>query len=218
MTKLQVFCFFAITICIVINNIKCASPDECRDQICKTNNKLSNLTDNQKYQLVNGLIRAYSYARIQVLIFPPVPELMASRGRAKAFDSIITQEQDILQFITDQELAIEYDLTDFNTAVYNRHQLIRTIFNHVLHHQMNNIQMCVNDEGKKCKLVGIITRALNPEHRFTQRCNEEFKCVIALEGMITADGVVPTYNTRVENYVDRRLPSGLYKTELEAVI
>ncbi|XP_050437900.1 uncharacterized protein LOC126844088, partial [Adelges cooleyi] len=124
---------------------------------------LNDLNDNQKYQLVNGLIRAYSY----------VPALLVNRGRAKAFDLVISQERDILYFVTVQEPTIDLsDPIDYDTAVNNRHTLIHNIFHHVLHRQMNDTRMCKNGESTKCKLLGIITRALNPGFRYTQGCNE----------------------------------------------
>ncbi|XP_050421645.1 uncharacterized protein LOC126834058 [Adelges cooleyi] len=210
--KLQVLYFYAVTICIVTNNIKCASQDEYRDQICKTNYILRDLNDDQKEQLVNQLIQGYTDARIQVLIFPPVTAFFSNRVKARAFESIITREwniQELLSVIIGREPTIDsINPIDYDTAVNSRYVVLHTIFNYVLHQRMNRIQMCNNGEITKCRLLGIITRALNPGFRYTQGCNEVLNCVIGLE----AKGDRPV---QMIEYVDLILPEGFFKTELD---
>ncbi|XP_050427311.1 uncharacterized protein LOC126837449 [Adelges cooleyi] len=110
--KLQVLCLFVLTICIaIINNTKCDSAEDCRDeirtttcrnQICKTNHMISILNNDQKYILVEHLMHELKrYDKISTLLYPPVAELLSSRGRARAFSLRYNIERGIQHAMSD---------------------------------------------------------------------------------------------------------------------
>lgn len=70
---------------------------------------------------------------------------------------------------------------------------------------LENVQMCVDNENKKCLLVGLIKRADNPRFVYTQECNDDLMCVITKIGQVTVRGVSRIATQVVEYHQDRRL-------------
>ncbi|XP_050441254.1 uncharacterized protein LOC126846123 [Adelges cooleyi] len=78
--KLQVLYLFVFTtICIVINYIECVPREACRKQIFKTNHMISLLDDDQKYDLIEYLLRVFKYDGMAEFLYPPDSRFMTGR-------------------------------------------------------------------------------------------------------------------------------------------
>ncbi|XP_050442945.1 uncharacterized protein LOC126847024 isoform X6 [Adelges cooleyi] len=101
------------------------------------------------------------------IIHPPDIELLG-----------VLNENDVLnyEFPPDKTYAIE---------IKARRNIFNSTFRYVLHDRLKDAQMCVNDEGKKCLLVGLIKRTLNYRLINKQECTDDGNCVVTSHQFLT---------------------------------
>ncbi|XP_050442942.1 uncharacterized protein LOC126847024 isoform X3 [Adelges cooleyi] len=166
--KLHVFCLFVLTICIVINNTICAKTEEdCIHLISRNSYRFFKLNDDQKIDLLEYLLPTFGYEGLIGIIHPPDIELLG-----------VLNENDVLnyEFPPDKTYAIE---------IKARRNIFNSTFRYVLHDRLKDAQMCVNDEGKKCLLVGLIKRTLNYRLINKQECTDDGNCVVTSHQFLT---------------------------------
>ncbi|XP_050442941.1 uncharacterized protein LOC126847024 isoform X2 [Adelges cooleyi] len=174
--KLHVFCLFVLTICIVINNTICAKTEEdCIHLISRNSYRFFKLND-------EGLIG---------IIHPPDIELLGVLNEnelASEYQKIYDREMTIRAELIRISNVLNYEFPPDKTyaiEIKARRNIFNSTFRYVLHDRLKDAQMCVNDEGKKCLLVGLIKRTLNYRLINKQECTDDGNCVVTSHQFLT---------------------------------
>ncbi|XP_050442921.1 uncharacterized protein LOC126847016 isoform X2 [Adelges cooleyi] len=138
----------------------------CRVEIYRTSSMISLLSDEQKYTLITYVLDRIEYDRIIDLLYPP----------DEVYSTIMKNEEAIQNklkaFIgSDQEIRLD-GISSYKTEVLIRRNLLNRTFRQILEVNMNHIQMCINGESYKCKLIGLIKRTVDYRTKNKTKCDE----------------------------------------------
>ncbi|XP_050433434.1 uncharacterized protein LOC126841156 [Adelges cooleyi] len=221
--KLPVLCLFVSTICIVMNDIKCVTREDCAERVFRTNHLISILNNDQKHELVKYLIDELEYEEIMEFIHPPNTELLPGRDVDDSIYSIIIEneikiQQKLMRIIGSDQFNYNFNVPgSYDTEITTRRRHLSLAFLNILTENMKNVQMCVNNEKYKCVLVGLISRTADYRLRNKPVCNDSGTCIVTSTEWITEPNVLFDDLTPVKkSYRDRLYDTsqGYYETLL----
>ncbi|XP_050419851.1 uncharacterized protein LOC126832873 isoform X2 [Adelges cooleyi] len=170
--KLQVFCLIVLTICTVINEIKCITKkEECTEEIFLNNYLISRLNIQQKYDLVVMVVDEYKYEDVGKFLNPPALIYSEICKKERSFQG------ELLKIINIQRPDDFTSRGTYDTAVRNRRHILNLAYLSIINEKLKNQRMCENHERIKCMLIGLIKHK-KYQSKNKQGCTGHNICVI----------------------------------------
>ncbi|XP_050432777.1 uncharacterized protein LOC126840847 isoform X6 [Adelges cooleyi] len=170
--KLQVFCLIVLTICTVINEIKCITKkEECRRQISLNNHLISRLNIQQKYNLIVMVVNNFEYEGVGKFLNPPGEVYITTYAEEQSF------EEELLKILNIQRPDDFTSRGTYDTAVRNRRHILNLAYLSIINEKLKDQRMCENHERIKCMLIGLISHK-KYQSKNKQGCIGDNICVI----------------------------------------
>ncbi|XP_050432770.1 uncharacterized protein LOC126840847 isoform X1 [Adelges cooleyi] len=182
--KLQVFCLIVLTICTVINEIKCITKkEECRRQISLNNHLISRLNIQQKYNLIVMVVNNFEYEGVGKFLNPPDNDYLCHDVDENGEVYITTYaeeqsfEEELLKILNIQRPDDFTSRGTYDTAVRNRRHILNLAYLSIINEKLKDQRMCENHERIKCMLIGLISHK-KYQSKNKQGCIGDNICVI----------------------------------------